>query len=234
MRLVREPEFIEEVEQADRSTTVRRLLAKAVREWKLEYRARQCGDGKFTLARAARGADAPLWEMTGPVRDSRVAVQYALEDLRQDLGTSSGSVARARRCHGRGSITAHNNVGSSLGNLLPGLHCRKAEPGRAPCRNAAASIGNAPSEARIFSSQTANSSTWASSRPRVIPIPVCISPSCSPLEPVPRVRTRTAQSRSTTLNPDFVGAMRGCNRLARSGKACVRASLIAGLPSVTR
>jgi len=92
VELVRELEFIEEVEQADRSTTVRRLLAKAVREWKLEHYARQYGDGKFTMARAARDAGVSLWEMMEYVRGRKVAVQYDLEDLRQDLDTISGSV----------------------------------------------------------------------------------------------------------------------------------------------
>ena len=55
-RLVRELEFIEEVEQSDRSTTVRWLLARAVHERKFEYYAR------------AR----------------KVPAQYDLEDLRRD------------------------------------------------------------------------------------------------------------------------------------------------------
>lgn len=92
VELVRELEFIEEVEQADRSTTVCRLLAKAVREWKLEHYARQYGDGKLTMARAARDASVSLWEMMEYVRGRKVAVQYDLEDLRQDLDTISGSV----------------------------------------------------------------------------------------------------------------------------------------------
>ena len=34
--LVRELELIENVEQSDRSTTVRRLLSQAIQQWKLE------------------------------------------------------------------------------------------------------------------------------------------------------------------------------------------------------
>ncbi len=97
MGLVRELEFIEEVEQVDRSTTVRRLLAKAIREWKLEHFARQYGDGKLTMARAARDAGVSLWEMMEYVRDRKVAVQYDLEDLRQDLDTVSGNFAHPQR-----------------------------------------------------------------------------------------------------------------------------------------
>ena len=60
--LVRELQFIEEVEQSDRSTTVRRLLARAIQQWKLEHYVRLYGDGKLTLARAAQETGVSLWE----------------------------------------------------------------------------------------------------------------------------------------------------------------------------
>ncbi len=85
--LVRELELIEEVEQSDRSTTVRRLLASAVRDWKLEHYARQYGEGKVTLARAARDAGVSLWEMMDHARSRKVPAQYEPEDLQQDLKT---------------------------------------------------------------------------------------------------------------------------------------------------
>ena len=85
MGLVRELEFIEEVEQSDRSTTLRRLLSKAIREWKLTHYARLYGDGKVTLARAARDAGVSLWEMMEYARTEKVPAQYDLEDLQRDL-----------------------------------------------------------------------------------------------------------------------------------------------------
>ncbi len=87
LELVRELELIENVEQADRSTTVRRLLSKAIRQWKLEHYARLYGDGKLTLARAARDAGVSLWEMMDYARARKVPAQYDLEDLNRDLGT---------------------------------------------------------------------------------------------------------------------------------------------------
>ena len=51
--LVRELELIEDAEQSDRSTIVRRLLSQGVQQWKLEHYVRLYGDGKLTLARAA-------------------------------------------------------------------------------------------------------------------------------------------------------------------------------------
>lgn len=90
--LVRELKLIEDVEQSDRSTTVRRLLSKAIRQWKLEHYAKLYGDGKLTLVRAARDAGVSLWEMVDHARARKISAQYDLEDLRRDLGTISGNL----------------------------------------------------------------------------------------------------------------------------------------------
>lgn len=90
--LVRDLELIEDVEQFDRSTTVRRLLSKAIQQWKLEHYARLYGDGKLTLARAARDAGVSLWEMMDYARVRKVPTQYDLEDLNRDLGTIQKSL----------------------------------------------------------------------------------------------------------------------------------------------
>ena len=63
LALVQDLEMIERVEQTDRSTAVRKLLHRAVGDWKREYYARQYGGGCMTLARAARDAGVSLWEM---------------------------------------------------------------------------------------------------------------------------------------------------------------------------
>ena len=94
LELVRELELIEDVEQSNRSTTLRRLLAKAIQQWKLEHYARLYGDGKLTLARAARDAGVSLWEMMDYARARKVPAQYDLEDLRRDLGTIQKSLNR--------------------------------------------------------------------------------------------------------------------------------------------
>ena len=88
--LVRELELIQNVEQADRSTTVRRLLARAIRDWKLEHAARQYGEGRVSLARAALEAGVSLWEMMDYARAGKVSVQYDLEDLERDIEALPG------------------------------------------------------------------------------------------------------------------------------------------------
>ena len=92
LELVRELELIEDVEQSDRSTTVRCLLSKAIQQWKLEHYARLYGDGKLTLARTARDAGVSLWEMMDYARARKVPTQYDLEDLEQDLGAIKKSL----------------------------------------------------------------------------------------------------------------------------------------------
>lgn len=83
--LVRELEAIEKVEHADRSTTVRKLLGRAIAEWKLEYCARLYGQRKRTMARAAREAGTSIWEMMDFVRRHKIPAQYDLEDFEHDL-----------------------------------------------------------------------------------------------------------------------------------------------------
>ena len=61
--VVRYLEVIEQAEQSDRSTTVRKLLSRAIQDWKLEHYSRLYGSGKLTLARAAREAGVSLWEI---------------------------------------------------------------------------------------------------------------------------------------------------------------------------
>ena len=83
--LVRDLEAIEEIEQSDRSTTVRKLLHRAIQHWKLDHYSRLYGDGKLSLARAARQAGVSLWEMMDYVRKRKITAQYDLEDFERDL-----------------------------------------------------------------------------------------------------------------------------------------------------
>ena len=92
--LVRELEIIQNVEQADRSTTVRRLLARAIRDWKLEHWSRQYGEDRISLARAALEAGVSLWEMMDYARARKVPVQYDIKDLERDLEDLPGARGR--------------------------------------------------------------------------------------------------------------------------------------------
>jgi predicted HTH domain antitoxin len=83
--VIRDLEAIEQVEQADRSTTVRKLLSRAIGDWKLEHYSRLYNSGKLTLARAAREAGVSLWEVMDYVKTKKITAQHDLEDFRRDL-----------------------------------------------------------------------------------------------------------------------------------------------------
>jgi len=92
--VVRDLEAIEEVEQSDRSTTVRKLLSRAIQDWKLDHYSRLYGNGKLTLVRAAREAEVSLWEMMDYVKIKKITAQYELDDLQRDLKTVAAGEKR--------------------------------------------------------------------------------------------------------------------------------------------
>ncbi|MBM3934101.1 MAG: hypothetical protein FJ319_07345 [SAR202 cluster bacterium] len=92
--MVRDLETIERLEQSDRATTVRKLLAKAIASWKLDYFARQYGDGKVSTARAAREAGVTVWEMMEYLRLKKITSQYDMAALDHDLAQLEGEVSK--------------------------------------------------------------------------------------------------------------------------------------------
>mgnify|MGYP001123464260 CR=1 FL=1 len=76
---------IEEVEKADRATIVRKLLARAVEEWKKEYALSLYREDKISLWRAARLAGITLREMMDFAVEKNVPFKYSEKDLEEDL-----------------------------------------------------------------------------------------------------------------------------------------------------
>jgi len=83
--LVADIKKIEGVEQADRSTVLRKLLYKAVTDWKKEYAARLYAEGSITLERAAMDANVSVREMMEYLRRRKMPAQYDIEDLEEDM-----------------------------------------------------------------------------------------------------------------------------------------------------
>ncbi len=83
--LLTELKRIESVEQTDRSTVLRKLLNKAISDWKKEYAGKLYAEGKVTLERAAMDSDVSVREMIEYLKDRRVPAQYDLEDLEEDM-----------------------------------------------------------------------------------------------------------------------------------------------------
>jgi predicted HTH domain antitoxin len=83
--LVKELERIERAEETDRSTTVRKLLTRAIQDWNLEHYAAQYGQGKLSMARAAQEAGVTLWEFQNYLREHKIPAQYDRLELEHDL-----------------------------------------------------------------------------------------------------------------------------------------------------
>jgi predicted HTH domain antitoxin len=76
---------IEKEEKADRATVIRKLLAKAIAERKLEGALTLFSGGKVTLWKASKLAGLSLWEMMEIVRKNKIVFQYSFEDFRDDF-----------------------------------------------------------------------------------------------------------------------------------------------------
>lgn len=78
-------EEIEKEEKTDRATVIRKLLAKAIEQWKMEHALRLYREGKVTLWRAARLADITLREMMEKAAKQGIQFKYTEKDLEEDI-----------------------------------------------------------------------------------------------------------------------------------------------------
>jgi len=79
---------IEEMEQIDRATAVRKLLAKAIEKWKEERAIQLYRDGKMTLWRAADMANLSLREMMKLAAEKGIEMHYTEKDLEEDINAA--------------------------------------------------------------------------------------------------------------------------------------------------
>lgn len=86
--IVRAIQEIEETEQIDRATAVRKLLVKAIEKWKEERAIQLYRDGKVTLWRAASLTNLSLREMMKLVAEKGIEMQYTEKDLEEDINAA--------------------------------------------------------------------------------------------------------------------------------------------------
>jgi predicted HTH domain antitoxin len=84
-KLARDLKEIEKEEQSDRATTIRKLLTRAIREWKIEHALKLYHEGKVTLWRAARLAEVSLREMMEKAAQKGIEFRYTEKDFEEDL-----------------------------------------------------------------------------------------------------------------------------------------------------
>lgn len=72
-------------EKLDRSAVVRRLLSKAVMEWKIEKALKQYQEKKITIGKAAEIAGISLREALAIASSKGIAFQYSVRELEEDF-----------------------------------------------------------------------------------------------------------------------------------------------------
>lgn len=83
--MVEEIEWIAEIEKLDRSSVIRRLLDRAIPEWKLEYSLKLYQDKKISIGKAAELSSISIWEFMEKLSQYKIPINYNLEDLENDL-----------------------------------------------------------------------------------------------------------------------------------------------------
>jgi len=84
-KMVEEIDRIAKLENLDRSSVVRRLLNKAIPEWKLEYALKLYQHKEISLGKAAELSSLSIWEMLEKLSQNKIPLNYDLEELKSDL-----------------------------------------------------------------------------------------------------------------------------------------------------
>ncbi len=83
--LARDIEFFSKTEKLDKSAVVRRLLAKAVKEEKIDLALKKYRKNEISIARAAEIAKIPLADMLRIAKENRIPLHYTKEDILRDF-----------------------------------------------------------------------------------------------------------------------------------------------------
>jgi predicted HTH domain antitoxin len=78
---------ISEKENIDMSTAIRKLLAGALKEWKIRYALEQYSKGEFSFGQAAEFAEVSVWDFPELLKKYKVTINYDVEELEEDLKT---------------------------------------------------------------------------------------------------------------------------------------------------
>lgn len=72
-------------EQKDRAEIMRKLLAKAIKEWKIKRAVELLKEHKITIRKAAELAELTYAEVMNLISDFDIEMGYTLKNLRNDL-----------------------------------------------------------------------------------------------------------------------------------------------------
>ncbi|HID27320.1 MAG TPA: UPF0175 family protein [Methanosarcinales archaeon] len=64
---------------------VRKLIAYAIKEWKLEHAISLYSNNKISLGKACKIAGVSTWEMIDALQQKGISIHYNLEDAKEDI-----------------------------------------------------------------------------------------------------------------------------------------------------
>ncbi len=76
---------IAHVENVDTSTVVRKLLAKAIEEWRKDYAVEMYKKGDFSFGQAAKFSGVGVWDFPELIKQKKLFINYDEEELDADL-----------------------------------------------------------------------------------------------------------------------------------------------------
>jgi len=83
--LARELDATSEVEQIDKSTVVRQLLAESLGKWREDRAVRLYKEKSFSAEQAAHYAKVSLWKFFDLLKEKNVFISYDIEEFEEDL-----------------------------------------------------------------------------------------------------------------------------------------------------
>lgn|SRR3989344_2684990 len=85
-KFVKSLKEIAEKEHLDTSATIRKLLAMAIKEWKIEYALEQLKNHEISISQAAHECEISVWDMIILAKKRKIDwIDYTEEDLERDL-----------------------------------------------------------------------------------------------------------------------------------------------------
>jgi predicted HTH domain antitoxin len=89
--IIKEIEKISKAEQLDKSSVVRRLLAKAIAQWNLDCALDAYQKGDASLGRATEMAKVSIWSFMTKMSERKIPLNYSTNDLQDDLKFVEGA-----------------------------------------------------------------------------------------------------------------------------------------------
>ncbi len=83
--LERDLNLVAKIEQQEKSTILRKLLARALVEWKREEALKKYQEGIFSTEQAAAFIGISTWSFLSLLKEKKIPLQYDLQDFKKEL-----------------------------------------------------------------------------------------------------------------------------------------------------